>query len=316
MAPLTRPLHRASLALEGFIADIMERSHPVMATRKCIKSVSKWIAYFRDFVFPNWADLGNEESVNPKPASLVNAIAKAAVKSAVTWGAGCWDYPDSFKVRVSREAWASYYGHGTETIGARLAEASAAKLREWRGVDVDVKVELECDLVLNEEGSAVEAGFSDTKSSVNHEHSSHEAEHEASKEDQAQIPEHTPSLLSPATASLRFGGRCYEIEDGMTVGVLRDKSNRAGICLPYSDDLTYVSAIHGAFHYDANSETWIYEQIGRNGSQIITPNGLHPVGQGESMSLESDCSIKLGNSERDARFVASDARMVPHTLRR
>ena len=206
------------------------------------------------------------------PDELADIVIKNAKSSSVRWGGKAQerDYPDVFRISVSREAWLAYYGHD-EKIACRIADLVVSRMQLAEGNRWSPEVSISRSDLLPKGGFEIASSFSDHFLTSAESLTPVCAENDA-KDDTMTHEDGTPALMTEAPSlTLVFDYVPYSVQNGNTLGVRRHNKSDPDIVLPTCEQLRYVSNIHASFHY-ADS-TWSYAQHGRNGVVIVHRGG-------------------------------------------
>lgn len=250
--------------------------------------------------------LGDEAAaMRPEPWELVRSICAQAKKEAVFWSNDEFGYPNLFTVKVAREAWGSFYGNGTRSIEQRVAEEVGRRLADGSTGRLSPVVRISCDEILPAGEYQISSAFrGDRGDEGGVRTSSLRSRPSEGRSTPWGGPGTLETVLDNASdtvldtqgrdrAYLLFDGVSYEVSDGMTVGAPHHRE-RAGLALPIGRN-DRVSGIHGKI---VESEgVWEFEQIGINGSVVVTDGAAAKLVPGERAPLTEGAKILLPHVE-------------------
>ena len=255
--------------------------------------------------------LGDEAAaMRPEPWELVRSICAQAKREAVFWSNDEFGYPTLFTVTVAREAWGSFYGNGTRSIEWRVAEEVGRRLSDGPTGRVSPVVRISCDEMLPVGEYQISSAFrGDGSDGGGMRTSSLRRRPNKGRVVPRSEPGTLGTVLDDAFATvldpkgrdrayLLFDGVRYEVRDGMTVGAPHHRE-RAGIELPIGRN-DRVSGIHGKIV--GSKGAWEYEQIGINGSVIVTDGAATKLVPGERAPLAEGTKILLPHVEDSVTF--------------
>lgn len=248
--------------------------------------------------------------MRPEPWELVRSICTQAKREAVFWSNDEFGYPSLFTVTVAREAWGSFYGNGTRSIEQRVAKEVGRRLADGSTSCLSPVVRISCDEMLPAGEYQISSAFrGDGGDGGGMRTSSLHSRPNKERSTPWGGPGTLETVLDNASATvldnqgrdrayLLFDGVRYEVRDGMTVGAPHHRE-RAGLALPIGRN-DRVSGIHGKI---VESEgAWEFEQIGINGSVVVTDGAVTKLVPGERASLTEGTKILLPHVEDSITF--------------
>ena len=280
--------------------------------------------------------------VSPQPKKVLKEMLRQARVSLIDWG-GKFQCVDRYDVLVSQEAWSAYYGFNTSLICRGLAELHSKQITEHLRCSIDVEVRIAVDPTLDPGDFYVKAGYREagdegasapsatgtarggcrcgrdddgTASTVAMEdrpgasaqggtpsRAGSESTPACDVADAGTCGDaHTPSLAAQG-ATVSYCGASFPVEDGSTIGVMRQGSgSQASIALRYVDDLHFVSRVHGCFSYDASTDAWSFRQESPNGSTLRRGGKNTSLDQGDEVTLEDGDQLFMARAKQPVTF--------------
>lgn len=262
-----------------------------------------------------------QTSIALQPDDVDAAVIEAVRRHGRVVG-GVVDVPLSYEVFVSPEDYDDYFGLRKDMLRRHLADVVRRYAEDVGGMlegepsfsfQVDGSLEGECRVRCSYRNVARDYGATPVYRVDPSEHLTPRPRFEADDADGGACEEaptmsggasdaagglggdEEPAPLEPLPASIRLGEVVHELEPGIVVGVLRDRSRAS---LPDveldAEENGCASQIHGRFGFEEKRGLWTYTCLGQHGSALRKGEDVIDVSKGETRYVVDGDQLQFG----------------------